>query len=153
MFSKSWHIPNSIFFGTQKETAATARFKTAAETRWFVVRLLVRTSKDTTGWLQLLFGRVLAMDKKSWLFMGFSWDYHGIFMGFPWTKNAVGFDVLVLLICSNGKKTSRIRRDLQLEVDITGLIWMEFTLGSQHRVDKPCFWPTKVLDWQFTHGF
>jgi len=73
------------------------------------------------------------------IFMGFSWDYHGIFMGFPWTKNAVGFDVLVLLICSNGKKTSRIRRDLQLEVDITGLIWMEFTLGSQHRVDKPCF--------------
>ena len=27
----------------------------------------------------------------------------GIFMGFSWTKNDVGFDVMVL-ICSNGKK-------------------------------------------------
>jgi len=45
------------------------------------------------------------------IFMGFSWDvhgtfmgFHGIFMGFSWTKNInVGFDVMVL-ICSNGKK-------------------------------------------------
>jgi hypothetical protein len=52
-------------------------------------RLLVRTSKDTAGWLQLLFGRVLAMDQKSWLLMGFSWDVHGMFMGFSWDFHGI----------------------------------------------------------------
>ena len=97
MFSKSWPIPNSIFFGTQKETAATACFKTAAETRRKLVTVSwsgPRKTQPVGSSSSLAVSWRWTKNHGYWwdfhgMFMGCSWDFHGIFMGFSWDFHGI----------------------------------------------------------------